>query len=59
MQFEVDPSAPSPTHLGNVDETVLVNAYVHKGPEGGDIGYDSRDFHPLDQVVDGMDILRE
>ena len=42
-------------HLRDVDEAVLMDADVDEGTEIGDVGDDAGQFHPLDEVVDGID----
>ena len=46
-------------HLGNVDETVLMDTDIHKGSEVGDVGDDAWQDHALYEIVDSRDILVE
>ena len=45
--------------LGDVDETVLMDANVDEGSEVGDVGDDARQQHAFLQVVDGLDVSVE
>ena len=40
--------------LGNVDETVLMDADIDKSSEVGDVGNDAWQLHAFTQVVDGL-----
>ena len=46
-------------HLGDMDETILMDADIDKGPEVGDVGDDARQDHAFYEVVDGGDMLVE
>ena len=39
------------SHFGYVYESVLVETYVHEGPEIGDVGYYPRQFHADFEIV--------
>ena len=45
--------------LADVDKTVLMHADVDKSPEGGDVGHDAGQYHPLLDILDAGDILVE
>ena len=42
-----------------MDKTVLLDSYINKRTERGDIGYDSREFHTHTQVLDRLYVMRE
>ena len=46
-------------HLGDVHQTVLMDAEVDEGSEIGDVGDDAGQNHPLMKVVDGLNAAVE
>ena len=44
-------------HLGDVDETILMDTDIHEGTEVGDVGDDARQDHALYEIIDSRDIL--
>ena len=46
-------------HLGDVNQSILMDTDIHEGPEVGDVCDDARQDHTLHQIVDGGDILIE
>ena len=38
------------SHLRDMNKSVLMNTYVNKSPEVGDIGHDARQFHTDNEV---------
>ena len=47
------------SHLGDVDEAVLMDTDIDKSTEVGNVGDDARQDHAFYQVIDGCDILVE
>ena len=47
------------TQLGNMNEAVVLYAYVYEGAEIHHISYGTFQFHPHFQVVEGSDIVAE
>ena len=46
-------------HLGDMHQSVLMDADIHEGTEVGDVRDDAWQHHSLHKVVDGGDILVE
>ena len=46
-------------HLGDMDETILMDTDIHEDTEVGDVGHDARQDHALYEIIDGRDILIE
>ena len=46
-------------HLGDMHQSVLMNADVDEGSEVGDIGDDARQYHSLFEIINGSDVLVE
>ena len=47
------------SHLGNMDEAVLLYSDVHEGSESRDIGDDARELHAVNKVVDRVNLVGE
>ena len=46
-------------HLGDVNQSILMDTNIHEGPKVRDVSDDARQDHTFDQIVDGGDILVE
>ena len=46
-------------HLGDMHQTILMDADIDEGTEVGDIGDDTRQYHSFFEIVDGSNVLVE
>ena len=46
-------------HLRDVYQSILMHADIYKCTKVGDVGYDARQYHSLNQIVDSRHILVE
>ena len=46
-------------HLGDMDQTILMDADIHESSEVGDIGDDAGQYHSLFEIINGSDVLVE
>ena len=47
------------SHLGGMNEAVLLDSYVHEGSECRDVCHDARELHPHLQVFNRLDVVVE
>ena len=47
------------SHLGDMNQSILMDTDIHKGTKVGDVSDDARQDHTFHKIVDGGDILVE